>query len=134
MLSQQLLNGVITGSIYALFVLGFTLVFSVHRLLNLAHGGVFMVGAFVGYWTVLQGLPIWIAAPIAALVAGLVSAAIQLVALHANDWRSAGKDARRRVGIVRNVGRQSDVTSARSSPSHATCARSQGTIRCRRAP
>jgi len=81
MLSQQLLNGVITGSIYALFALGFTLVFSVHRLLNLAHGGVFMVGAFVGYWTVLQGLPIWIAAPIAALVAGLVSAAVQVVAL-----------------------------------------------------
>ncbi|HSV83461.1 MAG TPA: branched-chain amino acid ABC transporter permease [Ramlibacter sp.] len=81
MLSQQLLNGVITGSIYALFALGFTLVFSVHRLLNLAHGGVFMVGAFVGYWTVLQGLPIWIAAPVAAVVAGLVSAAVQLVAL-----------------------------------------------------
>jgi branched-chain amino acid transport system permease protein len=81
MLSQQLLNGVITGSIYALFALGFTLVFSVHRLLNLAHGSVFMVGAFVGYWAVLQGLPIWIAAAVAAVVAGVVSATIQVVAL-----------------------------------------------------
>jgi branched-chain amino acid transport system permease protein len=81
MLGQQLLNGLITGSVYALFALGFTLIFSVHRLLNLAHGAVFMLGAFVGYYAVMFGLPIWIAALLGAIFAGFVSALVQLVAL-----------------------------------------------------
>ena len=81
MLAQQLLNGVISGSVYALFALGFTLVFSVHRVLNLAHGAVFMVGAFVGYYAVLSGLPIWLASAIAAAFAGVASVLVQFVAV-----------------------------------------------------
>lgn len=81
MLAQQLLNGVITGSVYALFALGFTLVFSVQRLLNLAHGAVFMLGAFVGYYAVLLGMSIWLAALVAALSAGLASVLVQVLAL-----------------------------------------------------
>jgi branched-chain amino acid transport system permease protein len=49
MLGQQLLNGVVVGAVYALFSLGLTLVFGMHRILNLAHGGVFMWGALAGY-------------------------------------------------------------------------------------
>lgn len=49
MLGQQLLNGVVVGAVYALFSLGLTLVFGMHRILNLAHGGVFMWGALGGY-------------------------------------------------------------------------------------
>jgi branched-chain amino acid transport system permease protein len=81
MLAQQLLNGIITGSVYGLFALGFTLVFSVHRLLNLAHGAVFMIGAFIGYYAVLSGLSIWVAALLAALCAGIASVVVQIVAL-----------------------------------------------------
>ena len=81
MLAQQLLNGMITGSVYALFALGFTVVFSVHRLLNLAHGAVFMLGAFTGYFAVMSGLSIWWAALVAALVSGLASVLVQIVAL-----------------------------------------------------
>jgi branched-chain amino acid transport system permease protein len=81
MLAQQLLNGIITGSVYALFALGLTLVFSVHRLLNLAHGAIFMVGAFIGYYAVLSGVSIWLASLIAALCAGLASVLVQMVAL-----------------------------------------------------
>jgi len=81
MLAQQLLNGVITGSVYALFALGFTLVFSVHRVLNLAHGAVFMVGAFVGYYAVLSGLSIWLASAFAAAFAGAASVLVQFVAI-----------------------------------------------------
>jgi len=81
MLTQQLLNGVITGSVYALFAIGFTLIFSVHRILNLAHGGVFMAAAFVGYYAVLSDVSIWIAAPLAAVCAGLLSVMVQLFAL-----------------------------------------------------
>ncbi len=81
MLTQQILNGLITGSVYALFSLGFTLIFSVHRLLNLAHGGVFMLGAFVGYYAVISGVSIWVAALAGGLFAGVASLLVQHVGL-----------------------------------------------------
>jgi branched-chain amino acid transport system permease protein len=81
MLTQQVLNGLITGSVYALFSLGFTLIFSVHRLLNLAHGGVFMVAAFVGYYAVVSGASIWTAALAGGLFAGVASVLVQHVGL-----------------------------------------------------
>lgn len=60
------------GSTYALVAIGYTLVFGVLRLLHLAHGEVFMVGAFAGLELVL-----WLhAGPLAALVGGLVGSAL----------------------------------------------------------
>ncbi|UJP08739.1 branched-chain amino acid ABC transporter permease [Microbacterium sp. KUDC0406] len=47
---QQLLNGLFLGSIYALFAIGFTLVFGILDRLNLAHPAVFTASAFVGIW------------------------------------------------------------------------------------
>ncbi len=59
---QQVVNGVFLGSIYALFAMGYTLVFGVLDLLNLAHSAVFMIGAFVGLQLVVAaGLPLWLA-------------------------------------------------------------------------
>jgi branched-chain amino acid transport system permease protein len=45
---QHLLNGTALGSIYALIALGYTLVYGILRLINFAHGDIFMVGAFAG--------------------------------------------------------------------------------------
>jgi branched-chain amino acid transport system permease protein len=45
---QQLLNGIHLGSIYALIALGYTMVYGVLRLINFAHGEIYMVGAYVG--------------------------------------------------------------------------------------
>jgi branched-chain amino acid transport system permease protein len=45
---QQIINGLAVGSMYALIALGYTMVYGVLRLINFAHGDVFMVGAFVG--------------------------------------------------------------------------------------
>src|SRR5215203_5430470 len=53
MLLQQLANGVMLGNTYALVAIGYTLIFGVLRLLHLAHGEVFMVGAFAGLQIVL---------------------------------------------------------------------------------
>ncbi|MGH7034057.1 MAG: branched-chain amino acid ABC transporter permease [Stellaceae bacterium] len=79
MLAQQLLNGVVVGAVYALFSLGLTLVFGMHRILNLAHGAVFMWGALIGYFAVtLAGLPLWAAFIAAIFGAGLVSVALEL--------------------------------------------------------
>jgi branched-chain amino acid transport system permease protein len=52
---QLLVNGVTLGSLYALIALGYSMVYGILKLLNFAHGDVYMVGAFVGYG-VLSGL------------------------------------------------------------------------------
>jgi branched-chain amino acid transport system permease protein len=46
---QQLANGLILGSFYSLVALGYTMVYGIIKLLNFAHGDIYMVGAFVGY-------------------------------------------------------------------------------------
>jgi branched-chain amino acid transport system permease protein len=47
---QQLLNGIAWGSIYALIALGYTMVYGVLKLINFAHGEIYMVGAMAGYY------------------------------------------------------------------------------------
>lgn len=54
-LPQQVANGLILGSVYALLALGYSMVYGILQMLNFAHGDVFMVCAFVG-WLVLQAL------------------------------------------------------------------------------
>lgn len=46
---QQLINGLTIGSIYALIALGYTMVYGILRLINFAHGDIYMVGAYAGY-------------------------------------------------------------------------------------
>jgi branched-chain amino acid transport system permease protein len=47
---QQLVNGIALGSVYALIALGYTMVYGVLRLINFAHGDIYMLGAFVAYY------------------------------------------------------------------------------------
>ncbi len=49
-LLQNLLNGIAAGSIYALIALGYTMVYGILKLINFAHGDIFMLGSFVGYY------------------------------------------------------------------------------------
>ena len=46
---QLLVNGITLGSLYALIALGYSMVYGILKLLNFAHGDVYMIGAFVGY-------------------------------------------------------------------------------------
>lgn len=80
MIAQQLLNGVVVGGVYALFALGFTLVFGIHQILNLAHGGVFMAGAFIALYAVLGGWPLWLGFFLAVIGGGLLSMLVELTA------------------------------------------------------
>lgn len=80
MIFQQLLNGLVVGGVYALFALGFTLIFGIHKILNLAHGAVFMTGAFIALYTVLAGWPLWIGFVLAVIGGGLLSVLIELLA------------------------------------------------------
>jgi len=67
-LLQQLVNGLSIGAVYALIALGYTMVYGVLRLINFAHGEVYMSGAVVGYYvaqaTTQHNLPTWLALPI----------------------------------------------------------------------
>src|SRR5665213_1987746 len=72
MIYQQLINGLMLGSTYALVAIGYTLIFGVLRLLHFAHGEVFMIGGFIGLESVL-----WLnAGPIEALVLAALGCAI----------------------------------------------------------
>jgi branched-chain amino acid transport system permease protein len=82
-LLQQLTNGLMLGSTYALVAIGYSLIFGVLRLLHLAHGEVFMVGAFAGLLVVL-----WLSlGPFAAVFGGLVVAGILGVILELVAFR-----------------------------------------------
>lgn len=54
---QQLINGLSLGTFYALIALGYTMVYGVLRFINFAHGDVFMIGAFCGYYLTPRILP-----------------------------------------------------------------------------
>ena len=78
---QQVLNGLFAGSIYALFAIGFTLVFGVLDRLNLAHSAVFTAAAFVGIELVAElGLSIWLAIPIVLVFGAVLGLIIERVA------------------------------------------------------
>ena len=73
---QQIINGISLGSVYALIALGYTMVYGIVRLINFAHGDVFMIGAFVGYFAItvfgLSFLPAIIIAMIFCAMLGVV--------------------------------------------------------------
>ena len=59
---QNVLDGLKLGFVYALIALGYTMVYGIVRLINFAHGDVFMVGAFVSFYAVSRfGLHVWVA-------------------------------------------------------------------------
>jgi branched-chain amino acid transport system permease protein len=89
-MAQQLLNALLIGSIYALFALGYALVFGVLDVLNLAHSAVFMLGAVFTYsLVVLHGLPFALATPLAVVASGLLGLVIEFVALRPLRRRQA---------------------------------------------
>jgi branched-chain amino acid transport system permease protein len=89
-LAQQLLNIVFIGSIYALFAVGYTLVFGVLDVLNLAHSAVFMLGAVIAYsLVVLHGQSFFLAAVLAVAASGLLGLVIEYVALRPLRRRNA---------------------------------------------
>lgn len=77
---QVLINGVIAGSVYALVAVGFSLLFSLVRFLNFAHGALVTIGAFVAYTLVVSlQLPFIVALLVSMLVCGLLGVLIDRV-------------------------------------------------------
>jgi branched-chain amino acid transport system permease protein len=72
---QQIINGLSLGAIYALIALGYTMIYGVLRFINFAHGDVFMVGAYIGFYFFGTAVD-WFGGGIAAAVAVLLAAMI----------------------------------------------------------
>src|SRR6266550_9409981 len=80
-MGQQVLNCIFLGSIYALFAVGYTLVFGVLDILNLAHQAVFMLAAFVALALVADAhLSLWVALPLAVVAGGLIGIVLERLA------------------------------------------------------
>ncbi|TVR20898.1 MAG: branched-chain amino acid ABC transporter permease [Anaerolineaceae bacterium] len=93
-LLQQIVNVISLGSIYALFALGYSLVFSVLGVLNLAHSALFMWGAFIGLLvTDRLEMPLWVGLIAAMIVTGLLSVLLELIAFRPLRKRGAARIA-----------------------------------------
>lgn len=86
-LAQQVVNGLQLGFVYALIALGYTMVYGIIRLINFAHGDVFMVGAFVGFFTItalaatpLAAWSLWPALLLAMVVCVVLAVSIERIA------------------------------------------------------
>ncbi|MCL4424425.1 MAG: branched-chain amino acid ABC transporter permease [Firmicutes bacterium] len=76
MILQQVINGLSLGSIYALIALGYTMVYGIVKLINFAHGDVYMVGAYLGFfaarWLGPSFFPVMIIAMVGAALLGVI--------------------------------------------------------------
>lgn len=80
-LMQQLINGLSLGSIYALLALGYTMVYGVIKLINFAHGDIYMLGAFWGYYVLRYWhVNFWVALLSAMVVSAFAGMLIEFLA------------------------------------------------------
>lgn len=81
MLIQQLINGITVGGSYALIALGYTMVYGILKIVNFAHGDVFMMGSFFGLYC-MQGLhlPYYVAFPMAAVLTAILGFLMERIA------------------------------------------------------
>ena len=80
-LVQQLINGISLGSIYALIALGYTMIYGIIKLINFAHGDIYMVGAYIAFFAITMAhLSIIPALVISMVVTGLLGMLIEKLA------------------------------------------------------
>src|SRR4051812_39371596 len=106
---QLTLNGLTLGSIYALIALGYSLVYGILKLLNFAHGDVFMVGTFIGFGALqlLGGsgnpiVPVWLLLTLV-MLAAMAGCAIVGVAIERFAYRPL-RDAPRIAPLISALG------------------------------
>ena len=78
---EQLINGLRTGSIYALIAIGYTMVYGIAKMINFAHGDIIMVGAYALYFSVsVLGLPVPVALLLTVIVCSVLGVLIEKIA------------------------------------------------------
>jgi branched-chain amino acid transport system permease protein len=93
---QQIVNGLSLGSIYALIALGYTMVYGVLRLINFAHGDVYMIGAYVGYYLSrrLQGKEPSITSALIVMLGAMLACALLGILIERFAYRPVRRQAR----------------------------------------
>ena len=78
---ENIINGLTSGSLYALIALGYTMVYGIAKMINFAHGDIIMVGAYtVCVCAGVSGMPIWLTIILAVVVCGILGVVIEKVA------------------------------------------------------
>jgi branched-chain amino acid transport system permease protein len=78
---QQVINGLMLGSVYALLALGYTMVYGIIKLINFAHGDIYMLGAYFGYFFIkVLHLNFFIALVLAMAVSAVIGVLIEYIA------------------------------------------------------
>jgi len=78
---QHLANGLSLGSLYALIAIGYTMVYGILRLINFAHGDIFMVSIYFAYYGIfIFALPWYVSFPVAVVLTALLGFSIDIVA------------------------------------------------------
>lgn len=96
---QHLTNGISLGSLYALIAIGYTMVYGILRLINFAHGDIFMLGAYLSYYVAIYtSMPWYIAFIAAAILTGLIGLLLEKIAY------SPLRDARRITVMISAIG------------------------------
>ncbi|TJX15830.1 branched-chain amino acid ABC transporter permease [Tissierella creatinini] len=81
MFTQQLINGITVGGIYALIALGYSMVYGILRIVNFAHGDIFMMGTFLGlFFTQSLGMQFYIAFPLSAAATAFIGIFVEKIA------------------------------------------------------
>ncbi|TOZ01098.1 branched-chain amino acid ABC transporter permease [Leuconostoc pseudomesenteroides] len=78
---QQVINGLMLGSVYALLALGYTMVYGIIKLINFAHGDIYMLGAYFGYFFIkVLHLNFFIALVLSMAVSAVIGVLIEYIA------------------------------------------------------
>lgn len=77
---QLLLSGVTVGSLYALIAIGYTMVYGILRLINFAHGEIFMMAGFFMIYIVTSGVPVYISIPLVLILTVVLGVVVERVA------------------------------------------------------
>ena len=103
----QLVNAIILGSLYLMFALGLSLSWGVLKVLNLAHGSIFMFGAFSAYIVtrdIAPDTPLWILVILAAVVGAVLSVALQVLVFRPIIRRAADQHEAELAILIASIG------------------------------
>ncbi len=80
MFMQHLANGISLGSLYALIAIGYTMVYGILRLINFAHGDIFMMATYFAFFGVLFGMKWYFAFPVTIILTALLGMLVEVLA------------------------------------------------------
>ncbi|MCI0668057.1 MAG: hypothetical protein L0Y43_08390 [Methylococcaceae bacterium] len=91
MIVQLIFNSIVSGLLLALVSLGFGLIFSTTKVFHLAHGAIYVCGAYCYFWLAGTGLPLWLSAIITAVFTAALAALCEWLVYRPLDDKKSGQ-------------------------------------------